>query len=119
MNPSEQIDKQISDLKDWRGELFTKLRKLINAADPSSTEEFKWGTAVWANNGMICAVGSFKDHLKINFFQGASLSDPNKLFNSGLEAKKTRAIDIFEKDKINENELKDMIQSAIEFNKNK
>ncbi len=102
MNASELIDKQIADLADWRGELFTKLRKLIHEADPETTEEWKWDTAVWTHNGMICAVGGFKDHLKINFFQGAALLDPHKLFNAGLEAKKTRAIDFYENDKINE-----------------
>jgi hypothetical protein len=87
MNPSEQIDHQIAELNDWRGVLMTKLRRLIHEADSEIAEEWKWGTGVWTHKGMVCALGAFKDHIKVNFFKGALLKDPNKLFNSGLEAK--------------------------------
>lgn len=117
MNPSEQIDKQIADLGDWRGEIIAKLRKLILESDPEIKEDWKWDTGVWTYNGNLCAVGAFKDHVKLNFFKGASLSDPQKLFNSGLEAKKTRTIDFHEGDTLNEPALKDLIHSAVEQNK--
>lgn len=87
MQPSELIDKQISDLPDWRGQLMARLRILIYQADPDLTEDWKWNTPVWSSNGTVCAIAAFKDHLKINFFKGASLPDPHALFNSGLEAK--------------------------------
>lgn len=119
MTPSEQIDKQITELGDWRGILFTKLRKLILATDPEIKEEWKWNTAVWTNKGMICAVGGFKDHLKINFFQGAALPDSHKLFNAGLDAKKTRAIDFYENDKVSETALQDLIRAAAGYNNSK
>ena len=113
MSASQDIDKQIADLADWRGEMYVKLRKLIHDAVPEIKEEFKWGTGVFAYNGNVCAVGIFKDHVKLNFFQGAALADPHKLFNSGLEAKKTRSIDWYENDQINEDALKELIQSAV------
>jgi hypothetical protein len=116
MNPSQLIDKQIAEMSDWRGELMTRIRKIIHEADPEITEEWKWDTAVWTHNGMVCAVGGFKDHLKINFFQGAALPDPNKLFNAGLEAKKTRAIDLYENGEINEPALKELIHQAVTHN---
>ena len=115
MNPSELIDKQIADLPDWRGELLTKIRKFIHEVDPEIVEEWKWDTAIFTHKKMVCAVAGFKDHLKINFFQGAALSDPHKLFNAGLDAKKTRAIDFFEGDKLNESALKDLIHEAATF----
>src|ERR1700680_800310 len=99
MNASEQIDKQIAELDDWRGKMISRLRKIVHDADPDIVEEWKWGTAVFSDSGMVCAVGAFKDHVKVNFFKGALLDD-KKLFNAGLEAKATRAIDISEKDKI-------------------
>lgn len=116
MNPSKLIDKQIADLPDWRGKLVARLRKTILKADPEIVEEWKWDTAVWSHNGLVCAVGAFKDHVKLNFFKGASLEDPNKLFNSGLAAKATRAIDFREGDGINEAQLRQLIRSAVEFN---
>ena len=116
MNPSELIDKQIEDLADWRGQMMAQFRKLIHEADPDVTEEWKWDTAVWSHNGLVCAVGAFKDHLKINFFKGASLSDPQGLFNAGLEAKATRAIDFHESDKVDTSALKDLIRTAVAHN---
>lgn len=117
MDPSKLIDKQVADLTDWRGEMLAKLRKIIHDADPELTEDWKWGTAVWSYKGLVLAVGAFKETVKMNFFQGASLPDPNKLFNAGLEAKKTRAIDFHDGDKINEPALKDLIRAAVAHNR--
>jgi len=116
MNASKLIDKQIADLGDWRGKVVARIRKLIHAADPDIVEEWKWNTAVFTHNGMVCAVGGFKDHVKVNFFKGASLEDSNGLFNAGLEAKATRAIDIHEGDAVNEAALKQLIRSAVAYN---
>jgi hypothetical protein len=119
MNASERIDKRIAELDDWRGKLFAKVRTLIHEADPGIIEEWKWDTGVWSHNGLVCAVGAFKDHLKINFFKGASLEDPNGLFNAGLEAKSTRAIDLYQRDSLNESALKDLIRAAVADNTKK
>ena len=110
--PSEQIDKQIADLSDWRGQTMTRLRKLINEADPNLKEDWKWDTPVWTAKGNVLALGAFKDHLKINFFKGASLEDPKGLFNAGLDAKASRSIDLHESDTIDEQALKDLIRAA-------
>jgi len=115
-NASQLITKQIAELGDWRGKLLARLRKLILDAAPDVTEEWKWGTAVWTRNGLVCAAGAFKDHVKLNFFKGASLIDPKRLFNAGLDAKATRAIDFTEGDKIDESALKALIRAAVEYN---
>ena len=114
--PSQLITNQIAGLADWRGKMLARLRKLIHEADSDITEEWKWGTAVWSHKGNVVAVGAFKDHLKINFFKGASLKDAHGLFNAGLDAKATRAIDLREGDKINEAALKDLIRAAVAHN---
>ena len=116
MNPSERIDKQIAELADWRGQMIARLRKLIREADPDITEEWKWDTAVWSHRGLVCAVGAFKQTVKMNFFQGALLEDPQKLFNAGLDAKKTRAIDFREGDAVDESALKELIRAAVAHN---
>jgi hypothetical protein len=117
MNPSELIDQQIAEYPDWRGKLMARLRELIHAADPEIEEAWKWGTGVWTHNGMVCAVAAFKDHVKINFFKGASLPDPHKLLNAGLDAKATRSIDFHEGDEVRESELKELIRAAVDLNK--
>jgi len=116
MNPSERIDKHIAELADWRGQLVARLRKLILEADPDITEEWKWETAVWSHRGLVCAVGAFKETVKMNFFQGAFLEDPQKLFNAGLNAKKTRAIDFREGTFVDESALKELIRAAVAHN---
>ena len=116
MHPSERIDKQITELADWRGQMIARLRTLIHEADPDITEEWKWETPVWSHKGLVCAAGTFKKAVKMNFFQGAFLEDPHKLFNAGLEAKKTRAIDFHEGDVVNEIALKELIRTAVAHN---
>lgn len=118
MNASELIDKRIKELADWRGTMIAQIRKLVHAAAPEIVEEWKWDTPVWTHNGNVLAVGAFKDHVKINFFYGALLQDRH-LFNSGLEAKTTRTIDLRENDRIDEAALKKLIRSAVEFNSTK
>ena len=115
-NPSELITNQIAELGDWRGKLLARLRKIVLNSAPGITEEWKWGTGVWTHKGMVCSAGVFKDHVKLNFFKGAALNDPKGLFNAGLDAKSTRAIDFGEGDEIAISDLKDLIRRAVAHN---
>jgi hypothetical protein len=117
MDPSELIDDLITNLTDWRGTVFAKIRKIIREADPEITEEWKWkGTPVWSHNGIVCLAKAFKDKVKLTFYSGASLPDPDKLFNNELGGNKWRAIDIFNGDKINSNSLKTLVRAAVDQN---
>jgi hypothetical protein len=116
MNPTDRIDKQIAELADWRGKMFVQLRKLIHDTDPDITEEWKWNTAVWSHQGLVCALGAFKKVVKMNFFQGVFLEDPHTLFNAGLDAKTMRSIDFHEGDAVDESALKDLIRAAVAHN---
>ena len=113
---SRQIDSYIQELGDWRGEKISQLRRWILEAAPELNEEWKWDTPVWSYKGNVVAAGVFKDHVKLNFFRGASLEDPRGLFNAGLDAKTTRAIDIAEGEEISEAALKDLVRAAVAFN---
>ena len=115
-SPSENIDQFIVGLADWRGDLITRLRALINEAEPALKEDWKWDTPVWSSNGNVCAVGAFKNSVKINFFKGASLPDPQGLFNGGLQAKASRSIDLAEGDSIDERALQDLVRAAADHN---
>src|SRR5437867_10743435 len=90
LTASQHIDNYIKELGDWRGKLLARLRKLILDADPALTEEWKWDTPVWSYRTNVVAAGAFKDHVKLNFFKGVYLEDPQGLFNAGLDAKMTR-----------------------------
>ena len=120
MNPSERIDQLIAGLTDWRGKTLANIRKSILEADREIVEEWKWmGSPVWSRDGMIAVGNAHKDKVKLTFSNGASLSDPDKLFNAGLEGNKWRAIDFFEGDKMNERALKNLVRAAIDYNQSK
>ena len=116
MLPAQLITKQIEDLSDWRGETLARLRQLIHEAVPDVAEEWKWGAPVWSRDGLVCSAAAFKDHVKLNFFQGAALKDPKGLFNAGLDAKATRAIDFGPGDHIDQAALKSLIRAAVVHN---
>ena len=113
---SELISQRIKDLGDWRGRTLTRVRQLIQEADPEIVEEWKWENPVWSRNGLICTGESYKKAVKMTFAKGASLQDPSGLFNSSLEGKVRRAIDIHEADSINEGALKNLIRAAVALN---
>jgi len=116
------MDKRIRELGDWRGKMLSKVRGIIKEADPDIVEEWKWvkptnpGTPVWSHNGGICTGETYKDVVKLTFFKGAALNDPSGLFDSSLDGKVRRAIDIKENDKINEAALKNLICEAVALN---
>jgi hypothetical protein len=120
MNPSERIDRLIADLTDWRGKTFAAVRKSILEADREIVEEWKWmGSPVWSRDGMIAVANAHKGKVKLTFAYGASLPDPDRIFNAGLEGNARRAIDFFEGDKINDRALKNLVRAAIDYNRTK
>jgi len=123
-NPAPQesasalIDKRIGELADWRGPMLAKVRAILHEADPEIREEWKWmGTPVWSHSGIICTGETYKKVVKLTFAKGAALPDPSGLFNSSLEGKVRRAIDIREGETLNEAALKDLIRAAVALNR--
>jgi len=114
---SELISKRIAELKDWRGKTLARMRKLIKQADPEVVEEWKWmGTPIWSHDGIICTGESYKNHVKLTFAKGASLEDPDRLFNSSLEGNVRRAIDIHEGEDVDESAFKTLVRRAVALN---
>ena len=116
---SAMIEERINGLGDWRGEMLSRLRALIKAADPDVVEEWKWAVPVWSHDGLICTGESYKKAVKLTFAKGASVKDPARLFNSSLEGNTRRAIDFHEGDKVNEKAFKDLIRAAVALNQSR
>jgi len=117
---SELISSYIAGLADWRGETLARVRKVFQAADPGIFEEWKWkGSLAWSHDGIIAVGNAHKNKVKLTFYQGAHLADPDKLFNAGLDGNQWRAIDLFEGDAIDEAGLKELIRSAVRHNQTK
>jgi hypothetical protein len=118
--PAQLIDERIEELGDWRGEMLSKLRGVVKAADPKVVEEWKWrGVPTWYHDGIICTGETYKAVVKMTFAKGASLDDPAGLFNSSLEGNTRRAIDFHEGEKINTKALKALIRAAVDLNTSK
>ncbi len=119
---SARITQRIEELGDWRGETLARLRRLILDADPDIVEEWKWekpsspGVAVWSHDGGICTGETYKEVVKLTFFRGASLDDPGKLFNSSMEGKTRRAIDVREGERPDGAELTELVRAAVAAN---
>lgn len=117
MKASEQIDKEIADLADWRGQTLSEIRRIIHDADADVIEEWKWmGTATWSHDGLLCVANAHTKIVKMTFAQGAKLPDPDKLFNAGLEGSTRRAINFSEGDKIRARALKNLVRASVELN---
>jgi hypothetical protein len=120
MTPSQRIDRLIAEITDWRGETFASVRKAILAADREIVEEWKWmGSPVWSRDGMIAVADAHKGKVKLTFAHGASLPDPDKLFNADDKGNTRRAIDFLEGHKVNARALKTLVRAAIAYNQNK
>ena len=114
---SALIDERIKELGDWRGVMLAKVRGIIHDADPEIVEEWKWmGTPVWSHGGIVCTGETYKSVVKMTFAKGAALKDPSGLFNSSLEGKVRRAIDIRENDEIDEDALSSLVREAVALN---
>jgi hypothetical protein len=119
---SARIDRKIDELDDWRGATLARVRRIIRGADPEVIEEWKWvkptnpGVPVWSRAGIICTGETYKSVVKLTFAKGASLPDPHGLFNSSLEGKVRRAIDIHEGEQPDERALTELVRAAIGHN---
>jgi hypothetical protein len=113
---SELISNRIAELGDWRGKTLSRMRKLIKEAAPDVVEEWKWAIPVWSHDGIICTGETYKKVVKLTFAKGASLKDPARLFNSSLEGKIRRAIDIHEGEEVSQSAFQALVRQAISLN---
>jgi hypothetical protein len=115
-SPAELIDARIEELGGWRGETLARVRELIHEADPEVVEEWKWRVPVWSHDGIVCTGETYKKVVKLTFAQGASLEDPAGLFNSSLEGKVRRAIDLHEGEEVDAEAFKALVRAAVDLN---
>ena len=109
---------------DWRGDQISRIRTLIEQADPEIIEERKWrkpsngmlGIPVWSHDGIVCTGETYKNYVKVTFAKGAALKDPSHLFNASLDGNVRRAIDIREGDKIDEAAFRKLLRDAVKLN---
>lgn len=120
---SQQIDDIIQTYGGWKGEILSRLRKVITQADANMVEEIKWkmatrpeGLPVWTHDGIVCFAETWKDNIKLIFSKGAQLKDPKKLFNARLNSSEVRAIEYHDGDPVDETALHNLVMEAVEIN---
>ncbi|HJS36230.1 MAG TPA: DUF1801 domain-containing protein [Pseudoxanthomonas sp.] len=120
---ARRIDARIDELRDWRGDMLSRVRALIHQADPDVVEEVKWvkptnphGVPTWSHDGLVCTGEVYKAYVKLTFAHGASLADPDGLFNASLDGGTRRAIDIRERDTLDGPAFKALFRAGIAFN---
>lgn len=125
-SPSQLIDAIIKEPGGWRSTTLSRLRALIKQADASVVEEVKWrkptrpmGVPVWSHDGIICIGDTLKSAVRLTFPKGALMKDPHQLFNTRLDSKTVRAIDVHEGDTVDEAALSALIREAVDLNKSK
>lgn len=125
-SPSGQIDDIIEQYGGWKGDVINRLRAIITGTDQNIVEDIKWkmptrprGLPVWTHNGIVCFIEIWKDNIKLLFFKGAQLADPNKLFNARLKSSSVRAIEFHEGEPIDKTGIKALVRNAVELNTNK
>ena len=108
---------------DWRAETVERLRAWIVEAVPDVGEEVKWrkpsnpdGVPTFSSGGLICAVETYKDKVKVTFAKGASVDDPAGLFNASLDAGTRRAIDVPAGGSVDHGEFVALVRRAAERN---
>jgi hypothetical protein len=113
---SRLIDRRIRELGGWRGETLARMRALIRKADPEIVEEWKWETPVWSRDGIVCTGEAYTKVVKLTFARGASIPDPSRLFNSSLQGKTRRAIDIHEGEAVDARAFEALVRAAVAEN---
>jgi hypothetical protein len=113
---ADLISRRIEELGDWRGKTLARMRTLIKEADKDVVEEWKWGIPVWSHDGIVCTGETYKKAVKLTFAKGASLRDPEGLFNSSMEGKVRRALDIGEGEKVDAEAFKELVREAVGVN---
>jgi hypothetical protein len=123
---SEQIDAIINKSGGWRGQTLSRLRALVMKAAPGVVEEVKWkkpsrpeGVPVWSQDGIICVADLLKNAVRLTFPKGAQIDDPNGVFNTRLDSKTVRAIDVRENDRVDESGLTALVAEAVTLNTSK
>jgi hypothetical protein len=108
----------------WQHERVDALRSLILSAEPEIAEEVKWrkpsnpdGVPTFSCDGLICTLETYRDKVKLTFAKGASLVDPDGLFNASLDAGTRRAIDLREADALDGDAFVRLVRAAVARNR--
>jgi len=95
-----------------RYELICAIQKLFNQSNPSLTEGIKYGGLTFSTSkGLIGGIFSYKEHVSIEFSEGADFPDPNGVLEGG--GKRRRHIKLRTLKEIDDKSVIFFIQEAL------
>jgi hypothetical protein len=120
---SRLIDAMIDEAPGWQGKTLASLRKCIRQADPAIVEEVKWrkpsnpdGVPVWSHDGIVCVGNLLKAAVRLTFPKGAEIEDPTHVFNTRLDSRSVRAVDVHETEAVDRAALTAIVRRAVRLN---
>jgi hypothetical protein len=113
----EDVTKYIESLPAWQQDVCNKVRELVHEADIGVDEVIKRKIyPYFVLDGNICALMGTKDHVNI-FIYDPIAPDPEGIIGQGHGNKTARAIQVYERDKLNERALLNLFRAVIANNK--
>ena len=109
------VDDYIARLEPPQKDIARALRRLVRAAAPDAQERISWGNPCYYIDGPVIYIAASRDHVKLGFFQGASLTDPHGLVEG--TGKGMRHVKVRSQGDIRAAELTALIQQAAALNK--
>jgi len=108
------VDAFIAGLGDWRGEVMSALRQLIQEAAPGTTESIKWGQPVFECNGPFGYMNAFKNHVNFGFWRGAEMVDSKGILKG--TGSRMRHVELRSLADIDAPTLQSMVRAAVALN---
>lgn len=110
----ERVRAYVNRLDPARQTQANAILDLIREAAPDAEETFKWNMPVFVQNGLLCSITAFKDHINLGFYKGAELTDPEGLLEG--TGKGVRHVKVYSNEDIRPAQFRKWIQEAVRLN---
>jgi len=81
----KRIDAAIAKSQPFAQPILTHLRELIHETCPDVVETIKWGMPHFDYKGIMCGMGSFKQHAVMGFWKASLMKDKKLMENAASE----------------------------------
>ena len=111
------VDGYIEGLEAWKGEIVSRVRRVVREAAPEAKETIKWAQPVYESNGPFAYIKAFKNAINFGFWRGVDLKDPKGVLHGSGD--KMRHVKLTNLEEIDEALFADFVRQALELNRTK
>jgi hypothetical protein len=109
---AKSVEACIQNAPEFARPICRTLRDLIQRAAPELRETIKWGNPCYEGRRLVCGLAAFQKHVRLFFFRGARVPDPDRLFTTGEDNARGRAIKFSSVDEIPVKKLEALVRAA-------